>query len=156
MFGTIKGLLLFVCTQTINKTCFYKIKGGKAVSVLSRTASEKPKHSEYLPHWLDKHSIYRKLWITTLKRNNLNRKQKLFHYKIPKDAFLSKGASNEETASQDHHQMHGWSKMQLFPKHWELLVTLHAPTSPWCSAWSTVTCMLMRANKPRRACRPLL
>ncbi len=33
--------------------------------------------------------------------------------------------------------------MQLFPKHWELLVTPHAPTSPWCSAWSTVTCMLM-------------
>ncbi len=47
-------------------------------------------------------------------------------------------------ASQDHHQMHGWSKMPLFPKHWELLVTPRAPTSPWCSAWSTVTCMLMR------------
>ncbi len=29
-----------------------------------------------------------------------------FHYKIPKDAFLSKGASSDEMASQNHHQMH--------------------------------------------------
>ncbi len=41
------------------------------------------------------------------------------------------------------HQMHGWSKMQLFPKHWELLVIPHALTSPWRAVWSTVTCMLM-------------
>ncbi len=40
-FLFIKGLILFVCTQNFNRTCFYKIKGEKAVSVLSRSASEK-------------------------------------------------------------------------------------------------------------------
>ncbi len=118
----------FICALKMS-TCFYKIKK-KAISVLSRRLHEKPKCSEYLPHWLDK---YRKLWITTLKWHNLNRKQ-LFHYKIPKDAFLSKCASNEE--SQDHHQMHGWSKIQLFQKHWELLVTPHAPN------FSLMLCMV--------------
>ncbi len=55
-FGTVKVLLLLVCTHNINKTlCFYKIKKKKnwmlsAVSVLSRSASDKPKLSEYLPH----------------------------------------------------------------------------------------------------------
>ncbi len=88
LFGIVKGLLLFVCTHNINKTCFYKIKKKKQDAL----------SGEYLPHWLDKY-IYRKHWITTLKRNNSNQKQKLFHYKIPKEAFLFKGASNEEMES---------------------------------------------------------
>ncbi len=55
LFRTVKGLLLFVCTRNINKTCFYRIKKKKqdalsAVSVLSRSASDKPKYSEYSPH----------------------------------------------------------------------------------------------------------
>ncbi len=54
LFGTVKGLLLFLCSHNINKTCFYKIKRNQdavsAVSVLSRSASDKPNHSEYLPH----------------------------------------------------------------------------------------------------------
>ncbi len=41
----------------------------------------------------------------TKKRNISNLKQKLFHYVLCKDAFLSKGASYEEMASQDR-QLH--------------------------------------------------
>ncbi len=43
--------------------------------------------------------IYRKLYNSTLKWNNSNRKYKLFHYVIHKDEFLSKGMSNEEMAN---------------------------------------------------------
>ncbi len=103
-FGTVKGLFLFVCTDNIKKTlCFSKIKKTNRMRLSSRSWTgalhkNEPKLSEYFPYRHDEY-IYRKLWITT-KRNNSYPKQKLFHYN-PYDAFLSKGASNEEMASQD-------------------------------------------------------
>ncbi len=58
-------------------------------------------------------------------------------------------ASNITTTTDNHAHKYQYrqnsAKMQLFPKYWELLVTSHAPTFPWCSAWSTVTRMLMCA-----------
>ncbi len=66
LFGTVKGLLLFVCTHNINKMlCFYKIENKhdvlSAVSDVNRSASQnEPKLSEYMPHRHDK-NIYRKL-----------------------------------------------------------------------------------------------
>ncbi len=52
-FGTVKGLLLFVCTHNINKTlCFYKIKNKS--SCLEQERFTKIKLGKYMPHRHDK------------------------------------------------------------------------------------------------------
>ncbi len=136
--------VLFVNTHNIYKTCFYKIKKKKQFRFWAG-ALLKNWNSEYLPHWLDKNSIYRKLLITTLKRNNLNQKQKLFHFKFLKMHFSLKA-----------HPVRRWRvriiikcmddpKCSFSRSIGNFLVTPRASTASWCSAWSTVTCMLMRA-----------
>ncbi len=78
----------------------HKGKSNKyALAVSSWTGAlhnDEPKLNE-LSHRYDKY-IHRKLQITTLKRI-IQIENKNFHYVIRKDAFLSKGTSNEEMAS---------------------------------------------------------
>ncbi len=92
-FGTVKGLLLFVCTHNINKTlCFYKIKKtNDALSAVSSwTGALHKNEPKYMPH---RHDKYR-LSIESFKLLLNEIKQ------------IDYSTSNEETASQ------GW---QLHP-----------------------------------------
>ncbi len=101
-FGTVKGLLLCVCTHNINKTlCFYKIK--------------KINMMHFLPSRLEQErftQIYQNSVNTCLTDminisiesfkllNEINQIENTNSFIIIReDALLSKGESNEETAS---------------------------------------------------------
>ncbi len=111
-FSEPQRVYFYLCALTIStKHAFIKSRRKKRTFGFEQ--------AECFPHWL-KYSIYRKLWISPILKNEIIWiENNYFHYKIPKDVFLSKGASNDEMASHDA----WWSKMLLFSKHWELLVT---------------------------------
>ncbi len=93
-FSELQRVYFYLCALTIStKHAFIKKK--------------KKKRTFGFEQGLVKYSIYRKLWISPILKNEIIRiENNYFHYNIPKDAFLSKGASNDEIMSQDHHQMH--------------------------------------------------
>ncbi len=104
-FRTVNGLLLFVCIHNINKTWFYKINRKTDALAVSLEQERFTMMNRNSTNWVTNmiNVSIESFKITTLKWNNSNRKQKLFHYVIRKDAFLSKGASNEEMASNFFH-----------------------------------------------------
>ncbi len=102
-FGTVNGLLLFVCTHNINKTlCFYKIKKTIMCFLPSRLEQEhftkEPKLTEYMLHTdMINISIERfKLLLEEIKQ--IENKNSFILIIICKDGLLSKGGTNEEMA----------------------------------------------------------
>ncbi len=83
-FGTVKGLLLFVCTPNMNKIlCFCKIKKTNRMRFLpSLSWAGTLNKNETKTWWI--YCIYWKLQMTA-KPNNSKQKQKLFYYVISKD-----------------------------------------------------------------------
>ncbi len=106
-FGTVKGLLLFVCTHNINKTlCFYKIKKTNMMRFLPShleqerfTKINRKSTNTCLTYMIN---IF-KLLLNEIKQ--IENKSSFIIIILLKDALLSKGASYEEMASQDR-QLH--------------------------------------------------
>ncbi len=150
-FGTVKGLLLFVCTHNINKTlCLYKIKKTNMMRfLLSRLEQERFT-------MMNRNSVNTCLTVTDIinisiesfklllnEIKQIENKNYFIIIIIHKDALLSKGASNEEMASQDR---------QLHPENTSLLVNnSNISISPWvthgnCFCWGfAASFSLMRA-----------
>ncbi len=103
-FGSVKGLL-YLCTHNINKTLyFYKIKKTNMLHFLpSLSWTGALKLTETQRILASQTYIYISIQSFELLFESSNRKQTL-HYKIRKDAFLSKAAISEEMASRD--QLH--------------------------------------------------
>ncbi len=108
-FGTVKGLLLFVCTHNINKTlCFYKITKTNMMRFLpSRLEQErftKMNRKSVNTCLTDMINIsIERFKLLINKINQIENKNPFTIIIIREDALLSKGVSNEEMASQDHH-----------------------------------------------------
>ncbi len=88
-----------MCTHNINKTfCYCKIKKtNRVVLILSRNTSQKLNRNSANTCLTDMINIFIECY-KLLQQNNSNQKLKTLSlaYVIRKDAFLSKGVSNEE------------------------------------------------------------
>ncbi len=112
-FKTVKGLLLFVCTHNVNKTlCFYKIKKTNMMcflpSHLEQECFTKMNRNSVNTCLTDMINIYIKGFKLLLNKIKQTKNKNSFIVIIThKDLFLSKGASDEDTASQDR-KLHPW------------------------------------------------